>query len=71
MPPAQLHHALPPPQSWQAKELLLRLRRRQLYMFCDEATVPPHMSPIFKKPTAADIVSHHTNDGLVSWSSLS
>lgn len=51
----------------QAQELLLRLRRRQLYVFCDECNVPPaQQAQGFRKPTAADIVSHHTSDGLVS-----
>jgi hypothetical protein len=55
----------------QAQELLLRLRRRQLYVFCDECNVPPSMQAQgFRKPTAEDIVSHHTSDGLVGFLAL-
>ncbi|KAI8471968.1 MAG: hypothetical protein J3K34DRAFT_220944 [Monoraphidium minutum] len=47
-----------------AQALLQRLRRRELYVFCDECNVPAQQQSHFKKPTAEDIVSHHTSDGL-------
>ncbi|GBF87665.1 hypothetical protein Rsub_00376 [Raphidocelis subcapitata] len=54
-----------PAAARRAQELLLRLRRRQLYVFCDECNVPPaQQAQGFRKPTAEDIVSHHTSDGL-------
>lgn len=65
-----------PAAARRAQDLLLRLRRRQLYVFCDEATVPPAVTAGgggggFRKPTAFDIVSHHTSDGLVGLGSPS
>jgi hypothetical protein len=54
------------PNNAQAQELLLRLRRRQLYVFCDECNVPPAVQAQgFRRPTAADIAAHHSPDGLV------
>ncbi|XP_027357843.1 deoxynucleoside triphosphate triphosphohydrolase SAMHD1 homolog isoform X2 [Abrus precatorius] len=40
----------------EARELILRIRRRNLYQFCNEYAVPKNMLDNFKKVTAQDIV---------------
>nr|ACZ74676.1 putative metal-dependent phosphohydrolase [Phaseolus vulgaris] len=40
----------------EARELILRIRRRNLYQFCNEYPVPKDMLDNFKKVTAQDIV---------------
>ncbi|XP_061353748.1 uncharacterized protein LOC133298474 isoform X2 [Gastrolobium bilobum] len=40
----------------EARELILRIRRRNLYQFCNEYVVPKDMLDNFKKVTAQDIV---------------
>ncbi|XP_018478010.1 uncharacterized protein LOC108849016 isoform X2 [Raphanus sativus] len=46
----------------EAKELILRVRRRQLYQFCNEYAVPKEKIEHFKAVTAQDIVcSQHTS----------
>lgn len=48
----------------EARELILRIRRRNLYQFCNEYPVPKHMLDNFKKVTAQDIVCSQKSGGV-------
>ncbi|KAJ7953628.1 deoxynucleoside triphosphate triphosphohydrolase SAMHD1-like [Quillaja saponaria] len=47
----------------EAKELILRIRRRELYQFCNEFSVPKAILEHFKNITAQDIVCSQKNGG--------
>ncbi|KAL3691952.1 hypothetical protein R1sor_005603 [Riccia sorocarpa] len=47
-----------------ARQLVLRLRRRQLYQFCNEYSVPREMLDHFKDVTPKDIVCAQTRSGV-------
>ncbi|KAF7819598.1 deoxynucleoside triphosphate triphosphohydrolase SAMHD1-like protein isoform X1 [Senna tora] len=48
----------------EARELILRIRRRNLYQFCNEYAVPKDKLENFKKVTAQDIVCSQKNGGV-------
>ncbi|OIV90287.1 hypothetical protein TanjilG_13142 [Lupinus angustifolius] len=48
----------------EARELILRIRRRNLYQFCNEYAVPKDKVDNFKKVTAQDIVCSQKNGGV-------
>ncbi|KAI9078055.1 hypothetical protein K1719_039980 [Acacia pycnantha] len=48
----------------EARELIMRLRRRNLYQFCNEYAVPKDELENFKKVTAQDIVCSQNNGGV-------
>ncbi|XP_052723506.1 uncharacterized protein LOC108344802 isoform X2 [Vigna angularis] len=48
----------------EARELILRIRRRNLYQFCNEYPVPKDMLDNFKKVTAQDIVCSQKSGGV-------
>ncbi|KAG6557791.1 hypothetical protein Mapa_000558 [Marchantia paleacea] len=52
------------PELKSAQEIILRLRRRQLYQFCNEYAVPKEMMNHFKDVTAKDIVCAQTRSGV-------
>ncbi|KAK7271680.1 hypothetical protein RJT34_27779 [Clitoria ternatea] len=54
----------PGPELKEARELILRIRRRNLYQFCNEYAVPKHMLHNFKKVTAQDIVCSQKSGGV-------
>jgi len=45
-----------------AQALLRRIRKRQLYVFCDEFIIPGQELDKWKLPTAADLVSYQSSD---------
>ncbi|KAL1345881.1 hypothetical protein HN51_019555 [Arachis hypogaea] len=47
----------------ESRELILRIRRRNLYQFCNEYAVPKDMVENFKKVTAQDIVCSQKSGG--------
>ncbi|KAK7266124.1 hypothetical protein RIF29_18764 [Crotalaria pallida] len=48
----------------EARELILRIRRRNLYQFCNEYAVPKDKVDNFKKVTAQDIVCSQNSGGV-------
>ncbi|KAI3474878.1 hypothetical protein Pfo_030189 [Paulownia fortunei] len=48
----------------ESRDLILRIRRRDLYQFCNEYTVPKEKLENFKKVTAQDIVCSQKNGGV-------
>ncbi|XP_054816683.1 uncharacterized protein LOC129316338 isoform X3 [Prosopis cineraria] len=48
----------------EARELILRIRRRNLYQFCNEYAVPKDELENFKKVTAQDIICSQNNGGV-------
>ncbi|RZB81446.1 deoxynucleoside triphosphate triphosphohydrolase SAMHD1 homolog isoform X3 [Glycine soja] len=48
----------------EARELILRIRRRNLYQFCNEYPVPKDMLDNYKKVTAQDIVCSQKSGGV-------
>lgn len=48
----------------ESRDLLLRIRRRDLYQFCNEYAVPKDKLENFKKVTAQDIVCSQKNGGV-------
>lgn len=52
------------PELQQAREVVLRMRRRQLYQFCNEYAVPKEHLEHFKAPTAQDIICSQTKPGV-------
>ncbi|XP_061988208.1 uncharacterized protein LOC133706674 [Rosa rugosa] len=49
----------------EARDLILRIRRRNLYQFCNEYAVPKEQMEHFKNVTAQDIVCSQTNGGVI------
>nr|XP_027187620.1 deoxynucleoside triphosphate triphosphohydrolase SAMHD1 homolog [Cicer arietinum] len=49
----------------EARELILRIRRRNLYQFCNEYAVPRDIMDNFKKVTPKDIVCSQKNGGVM------
>ncbi|KAL8124386.1 hypothetical protein AgCh_012143 [Apium graveolens] len=49
----------------ESKELILRIRRRDLYQFCNEYSVPKDNMENFKDVTAQDIVCSQKNGGTI------
>ncbi|CAH2080018.1 unnamed protein product [Thlaspi arvense] len=54
----------PDPELAEAKELILRVRRRQLYQFCNEYAVPKDNIEHFKSVTAQDIICSQKHTSL-------
>ncbi|KAG0566021.1 hypothetical protein M758_7G030500 [Ceratodon purpureus] len=52
------------PELQQAREVVLRMRRRQLYQFCNEYAVPKEHLEHFKDVTAKDIICSQTKPGV-------
>lgn len=48
----------------EAKDLILRIRRRDLYQFCNEYAVPKHKVEHFKDVTAQDIICSQKSGGV-------
>lgn len=55
----------PDQQLREAKELILRIRRRNLYQFCNEYAVPKEKIEHFRDVTAQDIVCSQKNGGVL------
>ncbi|KAK2419696.1 deoxynucleoside triphosphate triphosphohydrolase SAMHD1 protein [Trifolium repens] len=55
----------PCPELKEARELILRIRRRNLYQFCNEYAVPRDIMDNFKKVTPHDIVCSQKNGGVM------
>lgn len=55
----------PLPELKEARELILRIRRRDLYQFCNEYAVPKDIMDNFKKVTPQDIVCSQKNGGVM------
>lgn len=49
----------------EARDLILRIRRRNLYQFCNEYAVPKEQMENFKRVTAQDIVCSQRNGGVI------
>ncbi|XP_057447469.1 uncharacterized protein LOC130739233 isoform X2 [Lotus japonicus] len=54
----------PCPELKEARDLILRIRRRDLYQFCNEYAVPRDIMDNFKKVTAQDIVCSQKSGGV-------
>jgi hypothetical protein len=54
----------PDPELAEAKELILRVRRRQLYQFCNEYAVPKDKIDHFKAVTPQDIICSQKHTSL-------
>ncbi|KAL3833162.1 hypothetical protein ACJIZ3_007898 [Penstemon smallii] len=54
----------PDPELKEARDLILRIRRRDLYQFCNEYAVPKDKLENFKDVTAKDIVCSQRNGGV-------
>ncbi|GAB4831501.1 hypothetical protein Ancab_005519 [Ancistrocladus abbreviatus] len=55
----------PDPELREARDLILRIRRRDLYQFCNECAVPKDKLKHFKEVTAQDIICSRKSGGLV------
>ncbi|KAF5740364.1 deoxynucleoside triphosphate triphosphohydrolase SAMHD1 [Tripterygium wilfordii] len=55
----------PDPQLRESRDLILRIRRRNLYQFCNEYAVPRDQLDHFKDVTAQDIVCSQKNGGVL------
>ncbi|CAM6092315.1 unnamed protein product [Calypogeia fissa] len=53
-----------PPELEEARQVIQRIRRRQLYKFCNEYSVPQEKLPHFKEVTAKDIICAQTRAGV-------
>ncbi|XP_010528262.1 PREDICTED: deoxynucleoside triphosphate triphosphohydrolase SAMHD1 homolog [Tarenaya hassleriana] len=54
----------PDPELAESRELILRIRRRQLYQFCNEYAVPKDKAEHFKAVTAQDIICSQKDGGV-------
>lgn len=52
------------PELKESRDLILRIRRRDLYQFCNEFAVPKDMMDHFKDITAQDIICSQVSDGV-------
>ncbi|GAB4831507.1 hypothetical protein Ancab_005525 [Ancistrocladus abbreviatus] len=55
----------PDPELREARDLILRIRRRDLYQFCNECAVPKDKLKHFKEVTAQDIICSQKSGGLM------